>query len=151
METRRPPEIVLSFNKTINSLISKLERRCVTPVEKADLDRLRQRINLLRKTHINGGQALLEEAGPFLFQYSDKIINREEAFFLDMNIRACVEHEIKKEDEFVFSLIDNVKAMYKKAKQVERDEVYAEVLSLHTDYIGFCIVGNLDPENPKKK
>ncbi len=146
-ETRKPQEIVLNFNKTINSLLSKLEKRSTSLAEKADLDRLRQRINLLRKTHAHGGQALLEQAGPFLYKYGEKILNRDESFFINIDVRKEHGHEVGKDDEFVFTLVENIKAMYKKSKQQEKDAVYAEILSLYTDFLGYCMVVGCDPLN----
>lgn len=147
-ETRSSQEIILHFNQLINSLILKVEKRSNTPKEKADVDRLRQRINLLRKMHSHGGQALLEEVGPILYKYTDQILSRSEDFFLNMDIQSKFGHKINKETEFVYSLVDNVKNIYKHSRQKEKDEIYSEIISLHTDYIGYCIVCGLDPLMP---
>ena len=143
-----PQGIVLKFNTTVNTLTDRLERKAKTAMERADIDRLRQRMNLLRKMHVAGGQAILEASGPYLYRYSDQITGRDESFFMQMDVRAELGAAISREDEFAYSLIDNIKRTYAAAKQVEKDDVYRSVLSLHTDYIQYCILTGCSPERP---
>lgn len=146
METRTSQEITINFNKTVNNLVTRLEKRSNTLHERADLDRLRQRINLLRKMNANGGQVLLEHIGPILLSYSEEILSRNEEFFMTMDLRD--RYALNTDNTFIFSMMDNIKNMYNKAKQKEKDDVYKEVLSLHTDYIGYCMITNCDPFHP---
>jgi hypothetical protein len=153
METRKPAEISLSFNQRINQLLKMLEKRSTTTDDIANLDRLQQRVNMLRRTHASGGQFLMESAGPFLFKFKEEILERDEQFFLDMDVKTEIiksGKKIEKGDEFMFSLIDNIKNMYRKAKQKERDDVYENVNGLLLDWFGYCMVTSKDPETPLK-
>src|SRR5690606_23406484 len=93
--------------------------------EIANLDRLKKRMQLLKMTM--GDEALIIEASPFFINYSEQIINRDEQFFNNMDVKAeYVKHKGKldKQDEFIFSLTESIRNHYNKSSQKEKDEAY---------------------------
>ena len=138
--------IIKSFNDTINNLIKMLTLKSKTELQKANLDRLKKRLNLLRQIHVDFSLFIITNAGPYIHQYSEQILKREESFFLSMDARQLHSHEIEKEDEFVFDLIDGIKDMYRQCIKKEQDQIYTEVLALHTDFVEYCMVTGFVPK-----
>lgn len=140
VEIRKIDEIIKEFNATVRALITRLEKKSRSEVEIANLDRLKKRIQLLKVTM--GEPALINESSPFFIEYSEKVINRDEQFFNTMDVRAEYikrKGKIDKQDEFIFSLTDSIRAHYNKAAKKEKDEVYAEVKKLFDDCIEYQI------------
>lgn len=135
LEKRTPKEICHSFNLTTNQLVKVLEQKSRTELELANLERVRKRISMAKQ--VGGDNILIEEAVDFFLDFSEPILNREENFFMTLDVKSKYHHKIKKEDEFVYSLIDSVREHYKKMKQAERDDVYNKVLTLYTDCLGY--------------
>lgn len=135
MTVRLRKDIVKQFNATVHSIIKKIEQKTRKEIEVANLDRLRKRINLLTSTA--GDDALLVESSPFFIEFREKILepnqDHREKFFMTMDIRTeYLKHkkEVQKEDEFVFALTDSIREHYKRISQVEKDQIYVEVVSL---------------------
>lgn len=139
-EQRTPGEIITSFNNSVNEAIRMLDRRLVDEAGRALIERLRKRLSLVRNVAANGREMVMKSAGPFLIKYSDQILERDESFFLAINIKQEHGHMIKPEEEFVYDLVDQIKALYRKAKQQEKDMLYQLVLSMLTDYLGYSMV-----------
>jgi len=137
-EKRSAGEIVTDFNARVNEAIRMLDRRLTDIAGKALIGRLRSRLSLVRNT--TGREYVLTAAGPFLIGYSEKILDRDEDFFMTVDVRATHGHEIKPEEEFVYDLIREIRILYSKAKIPERDALYDLVLGMLTDYLGFCMV-----------
>lgn len=81
---------------------------------------------------------------PFMNKHSEEILSRNEEFFLTIDAR---EEYIKThgkeppaEDEFVFMLIDSIRALYKRILQTDKDELYAEVVKIFNCCIEYQIV-----------
>lgn len=146
---RKPREIIDEHATTIKNLISKLEKKSRDEIVIANLDRLRKRINLLRQTM--GDDQPIRLMAPMMKKYQTKILNREEQFFMGMNARQKYIEEYKKEptrdEEYIFELIDSVRAHYQKSPQAEKDIVYGEVLVLFNCCIEYELVV---PPQPKK-
>ena len=124
-------EIVKDFNATIKNLIAKLEKKSRSEVEIANLDRLKKRLALLRST--TGDNQPLILATPFLMEYKEEILQRNEAALMQMNFRAEVEKrnlKVTKQDEFAFELSDSIREHYKKSSQVEKDSTYTDLKNL---------------------
>ncbi len=120
--------IVAEFNTTIRELITKLEKKSRSSVELANLDRLKKRISLLKQ--LQGDAVLIVECTPFMLEYRDQILSRDEIFFTTMDIRAEYLKKKKivdKQDEFIFDLTDTIRTQYNKATQTEKDDVYGKV------------------------
>ena len=130
-------EIVKEFNEITKNLINQLKRKTRSELDLANIERLEKRLSLLRNTA--GSQALIEEAGPYILDYSEKIINRDEDFFMKMDVRSKFSGKVSAEDKFIFTLIDSIRVHYNKARQAERDEVYNAVKSLHDNYVEYLL------------
>lgn len=140
MELRSLEEIVIDFNRTVNSLIRRIEKKSRSDLEVSNLDRLRKRIQLLRSTM--GERSLIEESHPFFIEYSEQIISRDENFFNNMDVRKeYIKHKkvINKQDEFIFSLSDSIKFHYNNANQREKDAAYMEVKKLFECCVEYCL------------
>lgn len=140
-ETRSSAEIITSFNEGVNEAIRMLDRRLINVDGKALIGRLRSRLSLVRNTAANGREMVMTMAGPFLIEHSEKILSRDEDFFMHLDVKAAHGHLIKPEEEFVYDLIEQIRVLYKRAKQQEQDALYNIVLNLLTDYLGFCMIG----------
>lgn len=131
MSERNIAEIIKEHGLTINSLIKKLEKKSRSEIELANLDRLRKRLNILRSI---SDSALITEMTPTMEEYADDILNRNEEFFLTANARSefvkINKREPTKNEEFIFDLIDSIRAHYKKSPQAEKDTVYGEVVTV---------------------
>ena len=128
---RNKSVIVSEFNITIRELITKIEKKSRSEIDLANIDRLKKRINLLKQ--LQGDVILLTECSPFMIEYREQILNRDEVFFTTMNIRAEYlkkKKTVDKQDEFILDLTDTIRAQYNKATQTEKNEVYNKVKTL---------------------
>lgn len=119
--------IVAKFNATINELITMSEKKIKKEEEMANIELLRRRINLSKR--IMGPHSLCEGALPHFLKYKDQILERNDAFFLNLNVKSqCV--TVGKEDEFLFELIDQLKNYYLKASVLEKTKLWNHVTLL---------------------
>lgn len=124
-------KIAKEFNAVIRGLILKIEKKSRNDDEVANLDRLNKRITIAKQTL--GDEALIEEAAPIIVQYAEQITANNDKFFTEMDIRAeCIKNigYIKDGDEFIFDMVDSIKAHYMKSRDMEKKEVIAEVNKL---------------------
>ncbi len=125
-------QIIGEHIELVRSLISRIEKKSRDEIELANLDRLRKRISLLINTM--GDNALVVEMIPQMVAYSEKILARDETFFMGINARDEYIKQHKQapsaDDEFMFQLVDSVRGHYRKSAQLEKDTVYADVLKL---------------------
>ena len=128
-------ELTRLFNTTTQYIISRIEKKSTSEVERANLDRLRKRIKLAKQTL--GDEVLLSESSPFFIEYADQILEEDMAvrdkFFMTMDIRAEYKKrkgEVTKQDEFIFSLTESIRSHYRSATQAEKNEVYDNVKKL---------------------
>ncbi len=148
-EPRELSTVVKEFNLGVTSLIQRVEKKTRSENVRGQLDRAKARIRLLRDTM--GDSALVNIAHPFFIEYSDNILEENselrEGFFLSMDFRAEYErrkNKVSNEDEFVLSLIDAIKELYKKVSQKEKDEVYLSVRNLLIYSIEYKMITNPD-------
>jgi hypothetical protein len=132
MAVRTDREICSEFNTTVRLLIDRLTRKSRRDEEIANLERLKSRISVLKSTL--GDDAVLAEAKPCLIEFSDRImednVETRDNFFLTADVRAEYTARglvVAPEDEFVFTLIDSIRAHYKAAGVAERNDVCREV------------------------
>lgn len=128
-------EAIRECNKVVNELIALLRKKTKREADLADIDTLRRRVNLLRN-HA-GEDSLLKEATPHITSRSEEIMDRSryEQFILTCDVRKeylRTHKAVAPEDEFIFKLIEQVRAHYKIASQQEKDDVYCKVCRLHT-------------------
>lgn len=134
METapRNGPIIIKEHLALVRSIMDRATKKSRSQEEIALIDRLKKRITLLIQTM--GDDALIVEMTPFMIDNSDDILTRNEKFFLGVNARAeyVKKHGIEPpaEDEYLFKLIDSIKALYQKITQKEKDDVYADVVKI---------------------
>lgn len=131
-ETRDKKTIIKDHLALVRAIIDKVMKKSRSNDELALLDRLKKRITLLLQTM--GEDSLLVEMTPFMILHSEEILGRNEKFFLEINAK---NEYIKvhgkappSENEFLFLLIDSIRALYKKISQKERDELYADVVKI---------------------
>lgn len=125
-------DLAKQFNQIVRELITRAEKKTRNEVVAANLDRARQRLNLLVSNM--GVEAPLAEAYPFFIEYHGKItepvMEIRDKFFLELDVRGeCVRRGkiIGPEDEFLFSLTDAIRDLYKKVSVQEKNEVYLQV------------------------
>lgn len=144
---RAPEQISIDFNKKINEFLTRLECRLIKPIEKAHIDRIKKRISLVRKNSAIGGQAILRLCGPFIFEYQAVILQSREScekYFMKLDVKSTHGELIKKEDEFIYDMIESIKEHYLKVKDDEKEEIYRDVCKLLNWWIEYCIVMKLD-------
>jgi hypothetical protein len=131
-ENRDKKTIIKDHLALVRAVIDKVMKKSRSNEELALLDRLKKRITLLLQTM--GEDSLLVEMTPFMILRSEEILGRNEKFFLEINAK---DEYIKangvappSEDEFLFLLIDSIRALYKKISQKERDDLYADVVKI---------------------
>lgn len=146
--TRNNDELAKTFNATVRDLITKAEKKTRDDAVLANLDRARQRIKLLKDTL--GDIALIDKASPFFIIYSEHLLNPDsvyrETFFLNLDIKEESRkrgQDIDKTDEFVISLVDSLKSMFKKSSENEKNDVHEKVGTLLQCSIEYQI--NTDP------
>ena len=142
MTTREPREIVRDHLTSTRGVIDKIMKKSRSSEEIAHLDRLKKRITLLLQTM--GEDSLIVEMAPFMNKHAEEILSRNEPFFLTLNARAeyikIHGKEPPTEDEFVFMLIDSIRALYGKISQKDRDDLYADVVKIFNCCIEYQIV-----------
>jgi hypothetical protein len=141
MTTRDAKTIIKEHLVLVRGVIDKVMKKSKSTEEIALLDRLKKRITLLLQTM--GEDILIVEMAPFMNSHSEEILSRNEDFFLTVNARSeyikTNGREPASEDEFVFMLIDSIRALYKKLSQRERDDLYAEVVKIFNCTIEYQI------------
>ena len=131
--------IVSNFNKIINDLLQRLERKSRSDEDVSNLDRLQKRISLLKRTM--GPESLIENAAPIIIEYAEQITECNDKFFTEMDVRAeCIKKggKIDSDNEYIFSMINNIKVLYLKASIEEKKAIFVSVngLLLHSiEYI----------------
>jgi hypothetical protein len=104
---------IAEFNKIVSLLVNKFEKKSRNDVDLANLDRLKRRIQVVKTTLSD--DVLCVRALPIFMEYKDKILAREEEFFLRCDARRecrVLGVDVTKDDEFVFALIDAMKNYY---------------------------------------
>lgn len=129
-------ETIIEFNKKINDIIVKLEARARDDMELSGLDRVRQRLKIVRAA---GVEQTLILAGPYLMEYREQIKNRDETFFTNLDFKKQYGDKIEKDDEFIFGLIESVKITYNSSPQADKDMLYTDVRSLFNAYVKYLI------------
>jgi hypothetical protein len=136
---RKTESIVAEFNATVRNLLNKFERKARSELDAANIDRLKKRIVLLKSTM--GDHSLIELSSPFFIEYSDNILERNEDFFIGMDVRreyvSRSGNAITKNNEFIFSLIDYVRNNYNKSSPKEKDDLYESVRSLFSNSVEY--------------
>ncbi len=124
------------FNAGVYELIAMAERKTRDEMTQANLYRAKKRLNTLIWT--SGDVTPLAEAYPFWNDYSDRILEADpvvrDNFFLTLDIRAEYAKYgkvVNPEDEFLFSLTDAIRELYKKSSADDKGRVYAIVKRLH--------------------
>lgn len=124
-------DLVLEFNQIISTLLRKVEQKSRNDDELASLDRVQKRINLLKSTM--GIESLIDIAAPVILRYSGPIMSNDENFFTTMDVRAESINNgitITADDEYIFSLIDSVKAHYVKLGSDEKKKIFIDINKL---------------------
>ncbi len=128
-------DLASEFNKVMQELIVMLEKKSRTEQDRALLNTLKRRIFLVKSTMSDA--IIMQEAAPFFISYSSKILEPDMAirdqFFLTLNVKEEYlkkKVEIKKEDEFIFTLTDSIKNHYIRSQPEERVIVYNHVKSM---------------------
>lgn len=107
-----------NFNKTLFSLLDILRAAVPTVAEKEKIERLKVRINT---AIMSGGEDfILLASDKYFTQYSNDIINRNEAVFLNYECDASTPIEFT-------TLLDITKKSYKNMKPAEKNVVYNKV------------------------
>lgn len=141
MTGRTCEEVVREFNNTLRDLIVLMEKKSRSPIEVANLDRMKKRIALLRGTI--GGHAIVAEVAPILEKYAEQIINRDEEFFNNMDVRGEYAKQgkpVNKSDEFMFELADSIRGIYNGASAEEKDLLYLRVQILFNCGLEYLIM-----------
>lgn len=142
MTTLRSDESYVSeFNMTTTKLIKTLERKSRSELELANLDRLKQRLTLLRSTD---RVAPTRDSYPVFYEYQSKILDpikeNRDNFFLTLDVRTEYVNRgniLKQEDEAIFSLIDSIKSQYTKCSETEKNSIFNDVKTLLICSIGY--------------
>ncbi len=138
IQIRDTNTIVTEFNSTVNLLIGRLQKKLRSEREIADIDRLQKRLRLLRST--SGPDVVISTSGEYFIKYSDKILSRDENFFVLINVKEEFKKngkEFTTSDEFIIPLIDSIKSYYKQSTQMEKDNTYRLLKILHDDSIEY--------------
>lgn len=147
-EDRPLNEVITDFNTTTSDLIKFIEQRTKSEIDRANLDRLRRLLGLLKSNM--GPEAPIKEAYPFFIEFREQIleedVQKREQFFLTIDpIEEAKKRgkEIKKEYEFAIALTGPLKALYQHSKQKDRDAAYEKVKILFACCCEYGIANNL--------
>lgn len=137
MELRPLNSVILNFNKTINKLLNLLSGKSKSDIEVANLDRLKKRVNML----VSASESLLiERASPIFIDISEPILNKDEEFFMNTNVKEELKNNgftLDKQDEYLFSLIDSIRKIYKNAPKNDKDIVFNHIKNLFDDCVEY--------------
>lgn len=138
MKVRKVEDLAKEFNNTIKLLINIVEKKSRSSVEMGNLSRLKRRIYLL--TAASGEEALISTACPFFIECASQIIDREEKFFLNVDVKSELlkrKGAVSAQDEFVFGLIDSVRDHYQNSSKIEQDDIYSKIKILLDDCLEY--------------
>jgi len=96
---------------------------------------LQNRVNIVIGV---GPEHLIEKLGPALYKFKDPIKNRDENFFMNMEI--IPPPSLSKDSaEMLRNFSDSIRKMYREAAQVERDSVYKTIKTLLRLYVNYLL------------
>ena len=132
MDPRPNPDKIISDHiALVRALIKRVENKSRDEIALGNLDRLKQRINIAYRAMPS---AIITQMSPFMLDYREDILNRNEQFFMSCDAKAEYIKKIGKqpppEDEFVFALTDTVRAFYKNSPKAEQDSIYTDIVQL---------------------
>lgn len=113
------------FNQCVRDILSLLERKLRREEDHANIERLRSRIALIKNTM--GEDFVCKCSCDVFTKYNEQIVNRNDAFFLKLNIAGeCAASGIKTDsnDDYIFALIDIIKAYYINASTNEKTKIW---------------------------
>jgi len=125
---------ITNFNKNIVLLMKELEKNYP---DNGEVITLKNRMILLKNEL--GREKLIELCGKAIYNYKDKIINREEKFFEDFdNIKKTSKINEEGEDyKFVLNIFTMAINCYTNLKEAKKDELYNMLKILLISYIEY--------------
>ena len=126
---RHKSVIIQEFNDTINKLIKILELRCVSELGAAHLSTLRRRISWMRSLS-NGAETMIVASLPYFEEHYEAIIDRKEEDVFGIDMRKRYGSRVSREDDYVFDLIEIVKATYLACVKTEQNALYSLIKTL---------------------
>lgn len=131
MESKPVDKIISDHLALVRALIKRVENKSRDEIVLGNLDRLKQRINIAYRALPS---AIISQMSPFMIDYREEILNRNEQFFMSCDAKAEYTKKMGRqpppEDEFVFGLTDTVRAFYKNSPKTEQDAIYTDVVQL---------------------
>jgi hypothetical protein len=118
---------IKEFTDEIFNLIGFMEKKSNNSLVKS----LRGKVNLARRVY---DAAIIEHAGEYFYKYQDKIIARDEQFFIDNDI--CAMENI--EDKFIVEIVKAIRSLYFTLTTSEKDFLYDKIqklLALYFEYL----------------
>ncbi len=123
--SRRDISVALTeFNTTISEVLKIADMMLPDSNSKSHVESLRRKFTILKGM---GPSEPLAQASPFFIRFTDKIMDRDEEFFANANIReeaAAAGKPISNGDDYVEDLIDKLRAAYKESSKAEKDTLY---------------------------
>lgn len=129
--------IVKNFNSHVTNLVKTFEDATDNELDLSNLNRLRKRIALIKSTL--GDDKIIELASPIFLKLKEEILNRDESFFMNVNVRSKAKNNIDQSDEFVLDLVDMARKQYRLSSEAERDYIYSQIKSLFTLSVEFLL------------
>lgn len=121
-------DYIRTFNKHVISLIDFLAKK--SPRDKDIADRLKQRLTLARRI---SEDAIIREAGDYLYKYRKEILNRDEQFFVTKDILS----ENGVSDQFAIEIFGKIKNIYAISNVADKDYAYEIILQMLICYMEF--------------
>lgn len=121
---------VTEFNKLINLLIFKFEKKSKNDIDLMNLDKLKRRLHLAKTTFST--DIVCVKALPVLMQYKEQILTRNDSFFLKLDSRKEYTSfkQPTKEDEYIFALIDAMRNYYIRSNKEDQVALWDSVTRL---------------------
>lgn len=128
---------IIDYNVQINKVLEKLVTSSSNEAEKLSLQKLRNRLSLLRSSTSDGAELVVSKSTDFFNKYSDRITNRASGEKLLSTVDFRAEYvelkgaDAQAEDQHLFDLADSIRSRYISASAEEKDYLYDALLNLH--------------------
>lgn len=131
--------LIIEFNRNIALLIKLLMDNTSNELELSKLDRLKKRITVIKS--IMGDEELINIAAPLLISVSDEILNKNEDYFLNTNLKkkAQDKYSIHQDDNFILDLIEVAQKYYVESTIEERNYIYKIICDMLSSSVSYLL------------
>jgi hypothetical protein len=130
-------EKIFTYTTTFNSVLKRLIKFTCTKSIALKTNRVKERVSML----INDAPLhVLESAGPYIIRYAEHIKSRDGHFFMNADLSNNYEDVIDNTKKDIVSLIDQIRKIYKRCDEQEKEyllDLADDLLIAYCTYLAY--------------